>query len=57
MDKQKIEELLKIAEKENKKTAIAPRKFDHTAEGKLLLNPSDSFDKDWFENDEAYEIL
>lgn len=37
-DKNKsIEELFKIAEKENKKTAIKPRKFERTEDGKLLL--------------------
>jgi hypothetical protein len=53
----KIEELLKIVEKETKKTAIPPRKFDHTKDGKLLLNPSDPFDRDWFNNDKAYDII
>lgn len=57
MSKNKIKELLKIAEKESKKTAISPRKFERTEEGKLILDPNKQFDKDWFENDEAYDVL
>jgi hypothetical protein len=52
-----IEELLRMTQEEARKTSIAPRKFDRTEEGGLLLNPSDPFDKDWFENDKAYGIL
>lgn len=56
-EKKSIEELLKIAEKENKKTAIKPRKFERTEDGKLLLDRYNNFDKDWYENDTAYDIL
>lgn len=55
--KDKIQELLKIAEEENKKILISPRKFKSTKDGKIILDPSKSFDKDWFENDRAYDIL
>lgn len=53
----KIEELLKIAEKQCKKSNIQPRKFQRTEDGELLLDPNNKFDKDWYENDEAYDIL
>lgn len=52
-----IEDLLKKAEKENKKTGIKPRKFERTEDGKLILDPNNPFDKDWYENDEAYDVL
>ncbi|WP_155918571.1 hypothetical protein [Heyndrickxia ginsengihumi] len=57
MENEKIKELLKAAEKESKKTAIPPRTFKRTDDGKLILDPSKQFDKDWYENDEAYDIL
>lgn len=57
MDKKQIEKLLKIAQEESQRTSNASRKFPHARNGELLLNPKDPFDKDWFENDEAYDIL
>lgn len=52
-----IQKLLRIAEKENKRSNIPPRKFRHTEDGKLLLDPNNKFDKDWYENNEAYDII
>lgn len=57
MSKVKIMELLKIAEEEAKKDLIPPRKFKSTEEGTIILDPNNPFDKDWYENDEAYDIL
>jgi hypothetical protein len=57
MDKKQIERLLEIAQEESQKTSIPPRKFNRTKEDALLLDPSDPFDKDWFENDKAFDIL
>ncbi|MEH7356806.1 hypothetical protein V7150_25195 [Neobacillus drentensis] len=57
MNKNKIEELLKIAEKGNEMLVILPCKFEHTENGKILLDPHKKFDKDWFENDKAYNDL
>ena len=57
MNKKKIEEFLKMAKKGNKMLAILPRKFEHTEDGKILLDPNKKFDKDWFENDKAYNNL
>jgi hypothetical protein len=52
-----IEELLELAKKNDKKLNIKPRQFERTEDGKLLMNPDKKFDKDWYENDEAYDIL
>jgi hypothetical protein len=56
MNNKKIEELLKIAEKEKNKLGIRPRKFEHTEDGKLLLDPKKKFDKEWFEDDDAFDM-
>lgn len=52
-----IQDLLKIAEEEQKKIDIPTRKFSSTEDGKVILNPNKSFDKDWYENDEMYDVL
>lgn len=57
MSKVKIRELLKIAEESRKNLAISPKKFERTEDGKLLLDPNKPFDKDWYENDKAYDNL
>jgi hypothetical protein len=36
--KDKIQELLKIAEEENKKISILPKKFKSTKDGKIILD-------------------
>lgn len=56
-EKKTIEELLKVAQKENKKTSIPPRKFERTEDGKIILDPNKQFDKEWFNNDEAFDVL
>jgi hypothetical protein len=57
MNNNKIEELLKLAEEQKNKLNIPSRKFKRTEEGILLLDPNNTFDKEWYENDEAYDIL
>ncbi|MGG4037855.1 hypothetical protein [Heyndrickxia ginsengihumi] len=57
MGDEKIWKLLKAAKEESKKIVIPPRKFKRIDDGKLILDPSKKFDKDWYENDEAYDIL
>jgi hypothetical protein len=57
MEKKTIDDLLKKAEKERKKLDIKPRKFESDENGSILLDPNKKFDKDWYENDEAYDIL
>jgi hypothetical protein len=52
-----IEELLEVAEKEKKKLDIPPKKFKRTEDGTLLLDPNKEFDREWYENDEAYDVL
>lgn len=52
-----IQELFKIAEKEQKKIDIPTKKFSPTEDGKVILNPNKSFDKDWYENNEMYDAL
>lgn len=54
---EKIQELLRIAEKENKKSNIPPRKFRHTEDGKLILDPNKEFDRKWYKDDEDYDLL
>ena len=52
----KIQGLLKLAEEEQKKTSITPRKFKSTKGGKIILDPNKPFDNDWYENDRAYDL-
>lgn len=49
-----IQELLKLAEEEAKRNPIPPRKFESGEDGAILLDPNKKFDKEWYENDEAY---
>lgn len=53
----KIQELLKKAEKEQKKSPIKGRKYESTEDGKIILDPNKEFDKDWYENDEKFDVL
>lgn len=57
MMKKRIKELLKSAEEEAKKNPISPRKFKSTEAGIIILDPDNEFDREWYENDEAYDIL
>jgi hypothetical protein len=52
-----IEELLKTAKENSEKLGIPPRKFKHTEDGAIILDPSKEFDQEWYENNEAYDIL
>jgi hypothetical protein len=54
--KDTIQALLKIAEQEQKRTAISSRKFKQI-DREIILDPDKSFDKDWYENDRAYDII
>jgi hypothetical protein len=57
MNNNKIKELLKLAEEQKNKLNLPSRKFKRTEEEILLLDPNNKFDKEWYENDEAYDIL
>ena len=56
MNNNKIKQLLKQAEIETKKTGIQPRRFERTPDGKLILDPNKEFDRDWYEDDDAYDL-
>jgi hypothetical protein len=57
MNNNKIEELLKLAEEQKNELNVPSRRFKRTEEGILLLDPNNKFDKEWYENDEAYDIF
>lgn len=56
-DKQErtTEELLKRVSESNKRVNI--RKLDSDDQGRLLLDWSNPHDREWFFNDDAYEII
>lgn len=54
--KESIEELLKKAKRLDEELGIPGRKYESDKNGALLLDPNDEFDRDWYENDEAYDI-
>lgn len=45
-----------MAEKEDKKHPIPPREFKSTEDGTIILDPKKEFDREWYENDEAYDL-
>lgn len=56
-DKQErsIEELLQRISESNKKVKI--RKLENDEQGRLLLDWNNPHDREWFENDDAYERI
>jgi hypothetical protein len=52
-----IEELLKTAKENSKKLGIPPKKFKHTEDGTIILDPNKEFDREWYGNDKDYDIL
>jgi predicted transcriptional regulator len=52
---QMLEEKGYVFERDNDRCS-STRKFNRTKEGKLLLNPNEPFDKEWFDNDKAYNV-
>jgi hypothetical protein len=51
-----IKELLELAKENNKILNIPPRKSGHSGEGNILLDPDKKFDREWFEDDEAFSF-
>ena len=50
------EELLKEMSKVHKKTNFKPEKFNTDKEGTILLNPNNKNDREWYENNEDYNL-
>lgn len=51
----KLEELLKIAKENGERLGIPPRKFKRT-EDAIILDPNKEFDREWYEDDEAFNL-
>lgn len=49
-----INELLIELGKINKKSEFVPRKLEIGEDGALLLDPSNPYHREWYENDEGY---
>jgi hypothetical protein len=52
----KLEELFKIAKENEEKLGIKPRKFKHSEDGAIILDPNKKFDREWYEDDEAFDF-
>lgn len=51
-----IDELLTEVSKVHKKTKYKVKKLN-SDNGTVILNPKNKNDKDWYENDEDYDVL
>lgn len=56
MSKKTVEELLVELHELDKKSKLKPRKLE-SKDGCFLLDPNNPNDREWYENDEAYDIL
>lgn len=57
-DKEKsVEELLLEFAELNRKSKRKPRKLKSDGFGNVLLDPNNPDDVEWYENDEAYDII
>lgn len=57
MQSKNKDELLKKATKIYSESKFKARKFERDNEGKLILNPNNKFDANWFKNDDAFDDL
>lgn len=52
-----IEELMSEVSKVHKKTKFKPQKVKTDENGTILLDPKKKSDREWYENDEDYDVL
>lgn len=50
------EAMIKLAEV-NKRTGFKARELEVDAEGCMILDANNPHDREWYENDEAYDIV
>ncbi|WP_079707682.1 hypothetical protein [Paraliobacillus ryukyuensis] len=55
-DKNRIDDLLKKSEKQHKKLKLKPAKVNVSKDGKIIINPHNQSEKEWYENDEEYDF-
>lgn len=56
-NKKKIEELLKTAYSQEKKLDIPRRKIKESKDGRLIINRDNEFEREWYDNDDKYDLL
>lgn len=52
-----VDELIKEVSKVHKKTKFKARKVTSDENGTIILNPKNKNDREWYENDEDYDVL
>lgn len=56
-NQEKLAEAMNKLAKVNKRTGFKARKIEVDSEGAMVLDANNPVDREWYENDEAYDII
>lgn len=57
INQNKLEEVMNKLAEVNKKTGFKAREIEVDSEGAMILDANNPNDQEWYENDEAYDIV